>query len=350
MQQQDFTLPILYLRHLADQLQSAGVDTETWLHHSGLNEAQLRDPGITIPYSGVRQLILDALALTAEPALGLLVGRRLLARTHGMLGYAVTNSGTLRQAVELFERYTRLRTSLISISQTIGRRELRVCFDETHPLGELKRPLLEAIVLSVKNVMDSISLGACQISTVAFSFAAPPYTALAHDLFGCTVRYAQSWTGFAIPVQVLDVPLKQADPAAFQEAALICQRELDKLTATESMATRVRRLLLDKQQGFPSLQVTARLFHLTQRTLHRRLLDEGTSFRIILEDVRHTLAVEHMKSGRFTIEELAYVLGYSDLANFRRAFKRWEAIPPSVYRTRHAATAHDVRRKRNPLV
>jgi AraC-like DNA-binding protein len=89
--------------------------------------------------------------------------------------------------------------------------------------------------------------------------------------------------------------------------------------------------LLEKQNGFPSLQATARLLHMTPRTLHRRLVDEGSSFREILESVRHTLAVAHLRAGKFSIEEVAYVLGYSDLSNFRRAFKRWESIPPSVF-------------------
>ena len=87
----------------------------------------------------------------------------------------------------------------------------------------------------------------------------------------------------------------------------------------------------DFSSAFPSLNVTARLFHLTPRTLHRRLLDEGSSFKEILEQVRH-LAVEYLKAGHLSIEEIAYSLGYTDMANFRRAFKRWEAMPPSRYR------------------
>jgi AraC-like DNA-binding protein len=146
------------------------------------------------------------------------------------------------------------------------------------------------------------------------------------------VKYGQSWAGVVLPREVVDVPLKMADPEAFREAALICQRELDKLTANESLAARVRRLLLEKENGFPSLPVTARILRMTPRTLHRRLVDEGTSFHALLEDVRRTLALEHVKSGRFTIEEIAYRLGYSDLANFRRAFRRWESVPPSAYR------------------
>ena len=61
---------------------------------------------------------------------------------------------------------------------------------------------------------------------------------------------------------------------------------------------------------------------------------EGTSFRDLLEEVRQTLAVEHLRAGRFTIAEIAYTLGYSDTTNFRRAFKRWESISPAAYRAR----------------
>jgi AraC-like DNA-binding protein len=79
--------------------------------------------------------------------------------------------------------------------------------------------------------------------------------------------------------------------------------------------------------------------HMTPRTLHRRLLAEGTSYRALLESVLHTLATEHVKSGHFTMEEIAYRLGYTDLANFRRAFKRWESVPPSAYREKKGKRA-----------
>jgi AraC-like DNA-binding protein len=329
---QDVTFPALYLRHVADQVRGLGGDVELWLRSSELREAQLLDPDLVIAFPVLRKLVLEAIELTHEPALGLFVGRALSALTHGMLGYGVMNSGTIRQAIGLFERFVRLRMSLLSIAQEVHRDEVRVCFRETYALDDIQRPVLEAAVLSVKNVFDTISLGGCRIARVAFPFGAPAHAGFTRELFGCEVGYRQTWAGFAVPVEVLDVPLKLADPQAYETAAQICQRELDKLAAHESLAVRVRRLLLENQSGFPSLQVAARMFHLTPRTLHRRLGDEGTSFRDILEDVRHTLAVEHMKSGRWSIEELAYTLGYSDLANFRRAFKRWEGVPPSEFR------------------
>jgi AraC-like DNA-binding protein len=63
-------------------------------------------------------------------------------------------------------------------------------------------------------------------------------------------------------------------------------------------------------------------------------VDEGTSFKAILEEVRHMLAMRYLQSGKLSIQEIAFTLGYSDLANFRRAFKRWEKIAPSEYRER----------------
>ncbi len=334
-----FTLPVQYLRHIADQIRAQGGDPRHWLALSRLTEAHLDDPALAVPYAVFHQLVRDSLTVAREPALGLFVGERLVASTHGILGYAALQSGTLRQALEVLERYTRVRTTLVSVSSEAHRGELRVRFAENHPLGEIRRPVLEAILLSIKNLVDTIARGTCTVRRASFTFEAPDYAPLARELFQCDVRYAQPWAGLVVPLDGLDAPLRLADPTAYQDALAICQRELDKLTGSETLATRIRRMLLEKQNGFPSLAVTARVLHMTPRTLHRRLVAEGTSYKQLLESVRHMLAVEHLKSGLLTIEQLAYTLGYSDLANFRRAFKRWERVPPAAYRRRLAARA-----------
>jgi AraC-like DNA-binding protein len=332
----DFTVPSEYARPIAEQLRSMGVDVQAWLSASGVPAGALEQPGGLLPFEALRALVAQAIAAAREPALGLFVGERMVASTHGVVGAAATNAGTVRQALEVVERFSRLRSSLFEITHEVDATEGRLIFREARPLAEVQRPLLEAVVLSVKNVLDEATMGACPIHEVVFPFEAPPYAALARDVFGCPVRYGQDWAGLSAAIGVLDVPLKLADPATFEVAAAICQRELDLLAENESLAARVRRLLLGRQNGFPSLQVTARHMHMTPRTLHRRLLEEGTSYRALLESVRHTLAVELLESGRCAMDEIAYRLGYTDLSNFRRAFKRWEHVPPSEYRARLA--------------
>jgi AraC-like DNA-binding protein len=332
--QDDLTIPVEYVQLIGEQLRSMGAGVDEWLQRCETSDADLLDPNRVLRYPQFRRLVLGAIAAAREPALGLFVGERLVASTHGAVGAAAVNSRTVGQALEMVERFSKLRSPIVVISHEIDADEARVLFSEALPLGDIQRPLLEAIVLSIKNVLDEITMGTCPLREVAFAFEAPEYAALARDIFGCTVRYRQPWTGLSASPNALELPLKLADPAAFEEAARICQRELDRIAAEASLGARVRRLLLEKQTGFPSLQVTARLFHMTPRTLHRRLVDEGTSYRELLESVRHTLAVAHVSSGHASMEEIAYRLGYTDLANFRRAFKRWEGVAPTAYRDR----------------
>lgn len=330
-----FSVPVEYVRCIADQLRAAGVSVEQWLADCRLPAVELARPGGVVPYPTFEELVQTALTTSREPALGLFVGQRLGATTHGMVGAAAVHSSVVRQALDVVKRFSNLRSSIIEISDEITSDRGRIIVTEPLPLGAIQRPILEAVVVSLKNLLDDVTMGACGVFEVAFPFPEPEYAALAHDIFGCNVRYGQTWAGFAAPTAVLDLPLKLADPIAFQEAADICQQELERIAENASWGARLRRVFLESQEqsGFPTLQVAARLLHVTPRTLHRRLLDEGTSYREQLEAVRHTLALSHLKSQRLSMQEIAYRLGYSDLSNFRRAFKRWEKQPPSLFRT-----------------
>ena len=118
-----------------------------------------------------------------------------------------------------------------------------------------------------------------------------------------------------------------ADPATFAQAAAICQRRLDKLQQNTSLSAQVRRIMLEKAKRLSVAERDRPPVSHDATHLHRRLQDEGTSYKDILENVRHMLALEHLKAGH-PIQEIAYTLGYTDLANFRRAFKRWEGVAP----------------------
>lgn len=332
MQHPSVKIPIYYLHQVAEKVADMGVDLHAWLARSQLQINQLDDVKHTLSFSSFRQLILDALSMTQEPALGLLIGSRLLLNNHGVLGYAAMNCSTLQQAIEVLERYSLLRTPLITLHHQIDGPHLRVTVSENYPLGDIRTAMHEVTMLGVKNVVDYLAGGSRPVTQVMFAFAKPAYGALATEIFQCEVVYDHPWTGFLLPADVAAKPLNRADPNTYREALLICQRELDKVIQDESLSTRVRRVLIERSNAFPSLQLTARLFHMTPRTLHRNLLVEGTSYRSILEDVRCALAVEHLKSAHLSIQEIAFTLGYTDAANFRRAFKRWQGVAPSDFR------------------
>lgn len=329
----DLAQPAGYVRQLAEQLQAMGVAVSPWLARQGLSPAQLQDPAFAVAVPQFRRLVADAVAVSGEPALGLLLGERLVVHSHGALGVAALSCASLRQAVELLQAYIGLRTPIVSVRHEVRGAQVRIVCHERLVLGEIRRPVLEAIVLALKNILDFLALGLHPVRQVSFPFDAPPYVGLVRDSLRCELRYRRSWTGLTVPLVLFDQPLKLADTAGFASAARACTQELDSLAARDALAPRVRRLLLDKgTTGFPSLQVTARLLHMTPRTLHRSLVREGTSFRQLLEEVRHTLALQHLRAGQLGVAGISHALGYTDIANFRRAFKRWNGLPPSACR------------------
>ncbi|WP_175776461.1 AraC family transcriptional regulator [Burkholderia anthina] len=332
MSETDFFLQQQYALQISDQLVRMGARLPDWF-------VQLQRPGangeLTIQdfsFDAFKRLVSEAIEATGEAAFGLLVGERLRIGSHGILGYTITNSVTPRQALELIERFVQVRTSLVSVKLEIAGEHARLVFVEHHPLDNIRQPVMEAIVLTVKNLLDYITKCVSPASFVALPFDVPDYVNLARDLFGCDVRYGLNWAGVAFQVADLDRPLDSGNPRALTEAVRVCQTELANLNRQQALPSRVRRLMFEKVGAFPSQQVTAQLLNMTPRTLHRRLADEGTSYRDIVESVRHTLAVESVRSGKLSLQEIAFLLGYDSLGNFRRAFIRWEGKTPSEFR------------------
>ena len=94
-------------------------------------------------------------------------------------------------------------------------------------------------------------------------------------------------------------------------------------------------------EALPSGQIReddiAAKLHLSTRTLQRRLLEEGAGFGDLLQSVRRELAENYVKDTQLNVSEIAYLLGFSDQANFTRAFKRWFGLAPTEWRRRRAA-------------
>lgn len=335
-----FALPVQYIRQITDQVRRMNVP---------LPASFVRNRWDALPAGEVQVLALDvfeqsvqdAIDATGEPAFGLLVGERMRINSHGMLGYATMNSATLSEAIALMEQYLLTRTRLVAVRHQAKGAQVQLVFDEPLPLRKVRQSVLEAIVLTIKNLYDYITSGGASVACICFPFEAPCYADLARELFNCEVRYGQSWCGFAFPAEALTAPLAMADPTTLQQAIQACQREMHRMSADAGWTAKLTRVMLEKQGPFPSLNVAARLFNLTPRTLHRRLLEEGTSYREVLDQVRHMLALEHLKTGKLSIPEIAYQLGYTDTANFRRAFIRWQAVSPAAYQSAQTESANN---------
>lgn len=320
---------IHYIPQIAEQVANHGADVAVWLARAGLDESCLTTPGFELPSNAYAALLEDAVALTGDSGLGIRVGCQLPPSGHGIVGLATAAAASIIEAMEIVHTYVPLRTSLITIRPEVSHDCLRVIFETTPGLGQAGNIVSEIAVGTVKNIADSKVPNDSLCKQAVFTMKEPPHADLARELLGCDVDYGHSWTGMIFDITDAQRSFISRDALVMSEAIAVCQSELDRISSSRTMTALVERLLLNSKGTFLSQDACANQLNLSPRTLHRRLNEEGSSYRDVLDSVRRRLAQEYLKSQNLGVKETAYLLGYRDTANFRRAFTRWFGFPPS---------------------
>ena len=106
-----------------------------------------------------------------------------------------------------------------------------------------------------------------------------------------------------------------------------------------NLSLQVRHKIIEQlASGKVSQESVAEALVTSLRNLQRNLKKEGVSYKELLEDVRRELAAHYMEQSEMSINEITFLLGFSEPANFSRAFKRWTGVCPSEFRTPHTQT------------
>ncbi len=160
-----------------------------------------------------------------------------------------------------------------------------------------------------------------------------PITPCTAEYLHSAVRFAQPATVFRLPASLARVPNAAGDPESYALARDLCRKLLDQVPAASlSCADRVRRVLLSQTPGSVTESEVARAMFISKRTLARRLEAEGSSYRLIRDQLLSQLASSHLRESGLSVEAVAALLGYNDTAAFRKAFRRWYGQAPGEYR------------------
>lgn len=323
------------MAQIKEQLDFWQFDSDAWLQHNQITESQLTDFEKKIDFQTYEALILSAIQLSKNDALGLYIGERIGLTSHGMLGFALLNSSSIKQAMVIVQEYINTRTPFIAIEIVETSEECRVVFKELISFETIKNTFLEALFVTFNNILSQLTFAALKLSSVHFNYAKPAYENKYAEFFDCPVKFHQTKNEMRFPISMLSIPLKLADPLSLKQARQLCDAELAKMASNNvrpNLSIRIKEMLLTSVGHFPTLDKTATRLHMTPRTLHRHLKNEGTSYRQLLENVYQTIATQQLVNSNITVEEISLLLGYIDVANFRRAFKRWTGKTPSDYR------------------
>jgi AraC-like DNA-binding protein len=299
----------------------------------GLAESAIDQDEISVTESTVQTALEGAADLFGEPHLSLRLPADLPLRRYGLAELAARSAPTLRDGLARMARYASLVHPAIACE--VVERDGEVLWIQRTPSSPrgLGRHVHEYALAYVLTYARRDTGAPLTVSRAWFAHARPPDLAPLYRFFATrNLSFGAEDSGFACPRSILELVMKSGDPRLLPtaddlaEAAVRTQPRASSLAALA--AVRVESLL----PGDATIVAVARAMHMSSRTLQRRLDAEGASFSEIVDDVRERLARRWLADERRTLAEVAYGLGFSDLATFSRAFKRWTGKPPGAWR------------------
>ncbi len=325
-----------HVRRVFQAAEHLGADPVKLRDDVGIEASALDELDRRVPPAQLRALWDEAAVRTGEESFGLRLAEltRPFPPDH-VLGYAVMTSATLGDAYRRVVRYVRLVDGSLSVSLDLEGDRAHVRLG-VHPVDGPGRHGVE-YALGMLYEPGRRTMGeAFVVREARFEHGAPRSTEIHERVFGATVRFDQPRTELVFEAALLSTPLMSADPAlcAILERHMMGLIEDVPAATEEGFAARVRQAVVASlRDGTPTAQSIAKGLGCSARTMHRRLAEEGAgAFQELLDEVRRDAAVRHLREGRIEISGIAFVLGFSEVSAFYRAFKRWTGRTPVEYR------------------
>lgn len=311
-------------------LRSLGVAPAPVLKAAGLSARALDSERARIPYAAMLRLLSECAARTRTPHFGLMAGAAWRLQHLGLLGELMRHAPTVGDALRtmvVHQQLNALGGAPVLQEQAHG---VELGYVIYHPSpGPLDAAFDTALAAGVQ-MMRALCGPRWHPRRVSLPRSAPADAELYARHFGCSVRFDAERASMEFAVGTMARPIADADPQRLR-ALQIEIRRLDDAQLVPALYRTVRTLLA---HGAADRQATAQQLALHRRTFNRRLQQQSTSFREILDDVRHEAARQLLRDTALPVIEVAATLGYAEASSFNHAFRRWSGLSPTAWRRR----------------
>ncbi len=326
--------PIAISQVMINFAASHGVDRDICLQGTGITDEELMDGEALITREQESRLVENLiLALPDVPAPGFQLGLQYNVATFGIWGFALSTSRTLRDAASTAIRYLPLSTAYCRMSLFEESGRFGISLDPEPIPSHLRQFLLERDLATGVKLVKELSLSGLNICAVDFQGAPPGYAAYIADALGVTPAYHSDRNAILMSADATDKPLPTFNARLVRMLDDQCRAQLQQ-RQTSGLAGLVRQQILGSLGLVATLDEVARALAMSTRSLRRKLEQEGTSFRSLVEEERRQAAVQMLRGSDMKLDELSIHLGYTDTASFTRAFRRWMDVSPGEYRKR----------------
>jgi AraC-like DNA-binding protein len=316
-----------------------GADSTAMCHAVGVDPAVLQNPDGRIPIRAVQALWREAIQATGEPDLPLQLGELINPMSWGVLAYVMMHCPTLGKAIAKLCQYQDIGCEGVQTAgQVVGDR-FHLSLNLTSKAIIYPEHTLASELSVYQSAFRALTGQAIAAEEIRFAFPEPENSRSYERIFtSATLVFDADETVLILDAAWLNTPILNANPSLFglfeQHADELLKKLRKKTDASPVLSVRVKQEIFTLLKGEePALAAVADGLAMGVRTLQLHLKEEGVTYQQLLDEVRHDLAVRHLREPHFSTTDIAYLLGFSEPSVFYRTFKKWTGSTPGAFRT-----------------
>ena len=312
-------------------IESYGHDPAPLFESQHIDVRKISDPNARMSKTALNAVWANAAKLIDDPSFGLRSAEFLHPSHMGALGYAWLASTSLRTALNRLSRYVHFIADNIEVDLIEGNEKFEVTVrecDVTNRMSWASDSSL-AIVITLCRINYGSKLNPVSVD---FQHAEPRNSGNYFALFKCPVNFGEEVDRITLNKDAVDKKLPSANPQLAQLSDQVMIQTLARLNK-ERIVPRVKSAIIDLlPSGNVNDEMVAEALNMSTRALQRKLQKKETTFKQLLTETRQELADKYIRNNQLSLTEISFMLGFSEVSSFSRAFKRWTGESPSEYR------------------
>jgi AraC-like DNA-binding protein len=315
-------------------IDSYGLDSSKLFAEAGLNHARLRDPLARFPAAAVMELWRIAAEASRDPGFGLTVASFWHPTTLHALGYSWLASNNLEEAFACAVRYTRIVNTAAQgvLRVEADAQQFRVIVSRNSYFWNQIDAAVDAVMAMLMIMCRTAYGNDFKVLRVSFRHRQPSSRERFDELFRAPIDFSAADDALYIDPEIVREPLATANPELVRINDRVATDYLAQLDRSD-LGMRVRSKLIERlPAGRASEGEIASAINVSQRSLQRGLRAQGMTFTRLVENTRRELSLQYVRDPNYSFNSVAFLLGFTEPANFSRAFKRWYGHTPSQFR------------------
>lgn len=327
-----YTVSVGVVSQIIQHLKNSNIDINELLKAVDLETCKLNNPDHRIP---VEQYVLieeTAAQILKDPCFGLHMGQFTETGNWSILGYMMMNCRTVLDAFAMFERYSSVIGNLIKGSILIEKDSVMIKLTEPIDAPKISKHCYEGYFSSLISLARNLSGKQINPFEVALASFRPELIEEYRQVFGSEVRFGKGGNYMILDIHTANTPILLPNEKLLMYFEDYAKEFLNEIEAANSFTYRTQKLILSYIASENcTVKRIAQELSVSVRTLQANLHNEGTEFNTLLRQTREKLAKKYL-CANYSIEEITYLLGFSEPSAFRRAFKQWVGITAKEYR------------------